>query len=585
VRVSRPGVFARIRAALRPEPTPPRRARVNAAWGGMSQHTPRLLSSFYAPTLSANQEVEMSIRLLRARARALVQNNGYAAGFVDECVSNIVGPQGIQLCAQNRRLDGELHTPTNDAIEAAWQQWAEAAEYVSADGRTAWVEMQGLIVRTIVVDGEAFYRERRGDSDNPFGYSIELIDPDLVDEHYTVRQAPNGNEIRMGVELDARGRAVAYHVWNRHPSEGGTIRVRVPATEMRHVFRPLRPGQVRGVPWFAPVLQTHAFLAMYEEAEVTAARWSAAKLGMWIPGPDADVDPNAPKQVPLDAPPGSIVEGPRLHVRHVRPAAPQPGVQRLRRHAAARDRARARRLLPDAHGRRERGELLEHEGGAPAGARPLARAPRLARAQRAPRRLPQLAGDGAADAHAGARLAPRVHVPGREVAAARLAPDRPPRRHRGRAAPDLARPREPHAPRRRAGRRLRGADRRALAGERLRQGGGRRHQRQVRARPQDTPAARARRPMLTPRAVPSPSDYPRAPPETRLARLRGGPPASTGRGSARLMSDTPAPRARLKLANVRAALGATPWAILPAKLDEIVPSSRRTRPAARCRPS
>jgi lambda family phage portal protein len=311
VRVSRPGVFARIRAALRPEPTPPRRARVNAAWGGMSQHTPRLLSSFYAPTLSANQEVEMSIRLLRARARALVQNNGYAAGFVDECVSNIVGPQGIQLCAQNRRLDGELHTPTNDAIESAWQQWAEAAEYVSADGRTAWVEMQGLIVRTIVVDGEAFYRERRGDSDNPFGYSIELIDPDLVDEHYTVRQAPNGNEIRMGVELDARGRAVAYHVWNRHPSEGGTIRVRVPATEMRHVFRPLRPGQVRGVPWFAPVLQTHAFLAMYEEAEVTAARWSAAKLGMWIPGPDADLDPNAPKQVPLDAPPGSIVEGPQ----------------------------------------------------------------------------------------------------------------------------------------------------------------------------------------------------------------------------------------------------------------------------------
>jgi lambda family phage portal protein len=277
----------------------------------MSQDGGRLLSSFFAPSLSANQEVELALRTLRNRARALVQNNGYAEGVVSECVSNIIGPVGIQLRAQTRTLgaDRPLHTPTNDAIEAAWARW-NVPEYASADGHDAWTDIEGLIVRTLVIDGELFYREVRGEADNPFGYSIELVDADLVDETYNRRAAAGQNEIRMGVELGARGRPVAYHVWSRHPGEGPRERLRIPATEMHHVFRRLRPGQVRGVTWFAPVLATHAMLAFYEEAEVTAARWAAAKLGIWEAGPDADVDESAPKEVPLDAPPGSILEGP-----------------------------------------------------------------------------------------------------------------------------------------------------------------------------------------------------------------------------------------------------------------------------------
>jgi lambda family phage portal protein len=276
----------------------------------MSQDGGRLLSSFFAPSLSANQEVELALRTLRNRARALVQNNGYAEGFVKEAVSNIVGPMGVRFRARVRTLVGTIAKATNAELGRGWADWSETPDYVSADGYGAWKDIEDLFLRTIVIDGEVFYREHRGDPDNPYGYSVELIDPDLVDETYSRRAAPGANEITMGVELGPHGRPVAYHVWTRHPGEGPRERLRIPATEMKHRFVRTRIGQVRGVTWFAPVLTTHAMLGLYEEAEVTAARWAAAKLGIWKPGPDADVDENAPKEVPLDAPPGSIVEAP-----------------------------------------------------------------------------------------------------------------------------------------------------------------------------------------------------------------------------------------------------------------------------------
>jgi capsid protein len=35
---------------------------------------------------------------------------------------------------------------------------------------------------------------------------------------------------------------------------GGVETVRVPAEEVIHLFRPLRPGQIRGEPWLARAL-------------------------------------------------------------------------------------------------------------------------------------------------------------------------------------------------------------------------------------------------------------------------------------------------------------------------------------------
>ena len=63
--------------------------------------------------------------------------------------------------------------------------------------------------------------------------------------------------IRAGIEFDKLGRRVAYHLYRSHPNDGalapmsgtgGINTVRVPASEIIHLFRPLRPKQIRGEP-------------------------------------------------------------------------------------------------------------------------------------------------------------------------------------------------------------------------------------------------------------------------------------------------------------------------------------------------
>ena len=64
----------------------------------------------------------------------------------------------------------------------------------------------------------------------------------------------------QGVEFDALGRRRAYWLYPVHPGEVAMFRRAsltsqpVPAASVLHLFDRLRPGQVRGVPWFAPVM-------------------------------------------------------------------------------------------------------------------------------------------------------------------------------------------------------------------------------------------------------------------------------------------------------------------------------------------
>jgi hypothetical protein len=57
----------------------------------------------------------------------------------------------------------------------------------------------------------------------------------------------------------ARCRRVAYHFHRTHPGDvrqrGQRELVRVPAEQVLHVFHPIAEGQIRGVPWVAPVAE------------------------------------------------------------------------------------------------------------------------------------------------------------------------------------------------------------------------------------------------------------------------------------------------------------------------------------------
>lgn len=252
----------------------------------------RLVSDWVASMNSADAEVRGGAKRLRDRARDLVRNQDYARNAQRAIVNNVVG-QGIGLQAQvMMRRGGRLDVATNDAIESAWREWCRADNCHTA-GVLSFPDIERLLVGSAAESGEVFIRlvrQRMGESRVPL--ALEVLEAELLDEEYNDR-LPGGNEIRMGVERNQWGRPVAYHFLTKHP--GDTIyttttireRVRVPAKDVIHLFRVERPGQTRGVSWYASAILRAHHLKGYEEAEVIRARAEASVMG-FIQSPEAD---------------------------------------------------------------------------------------------------------------------------------------------------------------------------------------------------------------------------------------------------------------------------------------------------------
>lgn len=258
--------------------TPHRTSRQSSVWSGAS--TDRLYQDWDAWTTSPDFETRYAFRLMRARARSLAKNNPWIVGFLDELANNIVGANGIRLHAQIKNALGTLSKATNQEIERGWEEWSYP-ENASADGHDSWTELQRIIIQTIAVDGECFVRRIQG-ADNPFGYTLQIIDADLVDETYSRGAGPGQNRIVMGVEVDKHNRPIAYHVWTRYAEDmTGEPRTRepIPADQLLHLFpRWHRSNIPRGITWFAPVLTSVRHVGEYETNHLVASRAAAAKM-------------------------------------------------------------------------------------------------------------------------------------------------------------------------------------------------------------------------------------------------------------------------------------------------------------------
>lgn len=301
-----PGLLSRVARWF----TGKRESRPRSIYGAAS--TGRLAEDWAASILSADAEMRGALSTMRARARQLVRDNAHAAGFVHALVDGVLGPQGIGIRPRVRLEDGELDDEANAAIWESFTSWMHR-EHCSADGQSDFAEFQRLMLRTWAIDGEVLVRRGFG-ARNPFGYDVQLIDADLLDETHNVPPSEQQNEIRMGVEVDPRGRPIAYHLFRRHPVDlhaRGRERVRVPAAEILHLFLPLRPGQTRGVPPLAPVMLTLKLIDEFTIATLMQARIAASAGGFfetdanaYTPAQDAPDGTDRAKALVMDLEPG-----------------------------------------------------------------------------------------------------------------------------------------------------------------------------------------------------------------------------------------------------------------------------------------
>ena len=216
---------------------------------------------------------------LRAKSRDLVRRNTWAHAALESYVANAIGT-GIK--PQSLVTDAALR----ESIQALWSDWTDTAD---AAGLTDFYGLQALACRAMLEGGEALVRlrYRRPEDGLPVALQLQVLEP----EHLPVTlntQAENGNVIRAGIEFDNLGRRVAYHLYRSHPEDGvfapmsgsgGLQTVRVNADEILHLFRPLRPGQIRGEPWLARALVKLQELDQYDDAELVRKKTAAMFAG------------------------------------------------------------------------------------------------------------------------------------------------------------------------------------------------------------------------------------------------------------------------------------------------------------------
>lgn len=227
---------------------------------------------------------------LREHARDLVRNNPHAASAVATIVDHTVG-WGVTA---SPKKDSAPKAAINVARDR-WTAWAETTA-CDADGRQNLYGLQRQFDETIVVAGECLARRRwRLPSDNlPLPVQIQLLEPDHLDTARDGIGTASGGRIIHGVEYDGIGRRVAYWLFPEHPGAnfaGGGFGAsrRIPASEIIHGFRPDRPGQGRGVSWFAPVILPLKEFDGYQDATAVKQR-IAACLALIT----TDVDGTAP---------------------------------------------------------------------------------------------------------------------------------------------------------------------------------------------------------------------------------------------------------------------------------------------------
>jgi lambda family phage portal protein len=274
--------------------------------------TSRLFSDFFDSNRSADSELMPVIRRMRNRSRDLARNNEYVKRYLDLLKNNVIGDRGFSLQVKATTATGDLDQSGNQAVEDAFRKWGKRGG-CTVDGKSSFIDVQKLVMEGLARDGEVFLIKHRSASFRD-SFAVELIEPDRVDEQKN-EKAANGNDIRMGVELDRFRRPVAYHVLNNHPGDydyssisKSTSHTRVPADRVIHIYMPLRAGQTRGEPWTASAIGAIKQLDGFREAAVVNARLGASKMGFFTsPQGDGFVADEMDNGVPImTAEPGTF---------------------------------------------------------------------------------------------------------------------------------------------------------------------------------------------------------------------------------------------------------------------------------------
>jgi lambda family phage portal protein len=246
-------------------------------------------SGWVANGNDSNSEIIPYVAILRNRSRDLVRNNPYGEKGIRAIATNVVGTGIIPLVktANPKKVESARK------IDALLKSWADKTT-IDFMGKQNLYAMQSLLCRETAEAGQCFAvrRWKRNRNKNEIPFQVQLLEVDHLDLSYNA-ELQSGNSIKSGIETNAQGQIVAYHLFKSHPgqaySKEGMARDRWPTEDVLTTFRMDRVGQNIGVPWLTPCLIRMKDFDEYEDAQLIKQKISAMFAG-FITDLEGDVD-------------------------------------------------------------------------------------------------------------------------------------------------------------------------------------------------------------------------------------------------------------------------------------------------------
>jgi lambda family phage portal protein len=270
--------FSPVRAAQR------MRARVAmeifGSYDGASKDR-RGLKQWNTHGFDADSDILPDLPTLRERSRDLVRNNPLASGAIKTKVTNVVGHGFVMKSALDREFLG-LEEDQADQLEAHIErEWRLFWHNKDVDiARTcSGPDISRMVYQQAKENGDVFVllpRLKRPHS--AYDLRVQVVEADRV---CNPGDAADTETLSGGIERDASGAPVRCHIMTTHPGNALSTKSEWQAREffgaktglrnIIHLFAPTRPGQSRGVPDLAAVIEPLKQLARYTEAEIMAA--------------------------------------------------------------------------------------------------------------------------------------------------------------------------------------------------------------------------------------------------------------------------------------------------------------------------
>lgn len=262
--------------------------------------TRRALKGMIPNSASPIDDIDRNNATLRQRSRMLYMSAPVAASAIDTNRTKIVGP-GLTL---KPSIDRETLGLTKEEAKlwqrktaAEWRIWASKKDHCDAIGVNDFSGLEQLALKCWLMSGDVFGVVKRYPVSraNPYSLRIHLIEADRIStpgnyggwlRGITEGKVPEGkpgagNVIHDGVEVDASGRIVAYHICSCYPNQRTLDKrewTRVEAygkqtglPNVLHVMDSERCDQYRGIPYLAKVIEPMLQLRRYTESELMAA--------------------------------------------------------------------------------------------------------------------------------------------------------------------------------------------------------------------------------------------------------------------------------------------------------------------------